>query len=160
MAIIGMRTGNGSVGRGRDERGAVAVEFAFVVLPLMVMFFGIMGFGFLFSQQLALSHGAREAARFASVASYNNNSWVPRTCSEVEARAREAAQSMAIPDTSKVAVAVTRSDGSCGSPGVCSGAASSTSVKVRLDYDSGLVLPFLPWDGKVSAEGVFRCEYS
>lgn len=144
----------------RDDRGAVAVEFAMVVLPLVALFFGIMGCGFLFSQQLALSHAAREAARFASVAAYDNNTWVPRSCTQVTTRARDAAHSMAIQDTSKIAVAVTRSDGACGTPGVCSGASNSTSVKVRLDYDSGLVLPFMPWDGKVSAEGVFRCEYS
>jgi Flp pilus assembly protein TadG len=146
---------------GRDDRGAVAVEFALVVLPLVVIFFGIIGFGFQFSQQLALSHAAREAARYASVASYGPTGWTPPTCAQVATRARDAARSMAIKDTSTITVTVTRDGAACGtSGGACTGASSTSSVKVRLSYASGIVLPFVPWNGNVSAEGVFRCEYS
>ena len=52
---------------GRTERGAAAVEFALVVLPLLMIVAGIINFGFIFAQQLSLSNGARQAARFAGL---------------------------------------------------------------------------------------------
>lgn len=146
---------------GRDEDGAVAVEFALVVIPLMFMFFGIIGFGFLFSQQLSLSHAAREAARYGSVASFESGTWKPHTCADVIARAREAAQSMAIPDPTRVVVAVARDGAACSSStsGPCTGGTNNSTVEVRLNYDSGLLIPLMSWNGKVDAVGVFRCEY-
>ena len=48
---------------GRTERGAAAVEFAFIVLPLMLIICGIVNFGFAFAQQLALDNSVRAGAR-------------------------------------------------------------------------------------------------
>ena len=49
---------------GRTERGAAAVEFALVVIPLLMVIAGIVNFGFVFAQQLALDNAvARRAAR-------------------------------------------------------------------------------------------------
>ena len=53
--------------RARDERGTSLVEFA-LILPVVVLFvFGIIDFGWAFSQQLALKHAAREGVRAAVV---------------------------------------------------------------------------------------------
>jgi Flp pilus assembly protein TadG len=53
--------------RALDERGASLVEFA-LILPLLVLFiFGIIDFGWAFSQQLAVKHAAREGVRAAVV---------------------------------------------------------------------------------------------
>ncbi|WP_394555065.1 TadE/TadG family type IV pilus assembly protein [Agromyces sp. MMS24-JH15] len=51
----------------RDERGAAAVEFALVVVPLLTLLFGIIDFGWIFNQQVSLSNAAREAARYYAV---------------------------------------------------------------------------------------------
>ena len=52
---------------GFDDRGAALVEFAFLAIPLFVVLFGIIEFGWAFYQQLDVSHGSREGARVAVV---------------------------------------------------------------------------------------------
>lgn len=42
------------------------MEFALVLIPLLMIVFGIISFGLTFSNQLALENGAREAARFGA----------------------------------------------------------------------------------------------
>ena len=45
------------------ERGAAVVEFAIVLLPLLMLVLGIVEFGRIYSRQLMMQHAAREAAR-------------------------------------------------------------------------------------------------
>ena len=47
----------------RTERGASAVEFALVVIPLLMVIAGIVNFGLVFAQQLALDNAVRAGAR-------------------------------------------------------------------------------------------------
>ena len=51
----------------RDDRGAAAVEFALISIPLMVIVLAIINFGFAFYWQTTLSEVSREAARYASI---------------------------------------------------------------------------------------------
>jgi Flp pilus assembly protein TadG len=53
--------------RGRRERGASIVEFAIVAPLLFLLLFGIIDFGWAFSQNLDVKHAAREGARLAAV---------------------------------------------------------------------------------------------
>lgn len=46
-----------------SERGAAAVEFAIILLPLLMLLLGIVEFGRVYSLQLRLQHAARDAAR-------------------------------------------------------------------------------------------------
>ena len=46
--------------RGRDD-GASAVEFALVLPLLIILLFGIISFGIVFAQKLALGNAARQA---------------------------------------------------------------------------------------------------
>lgn len=55
------------VRRRRDERGASAVEFALLVLPLSLLVFGIIAFGIMLSFRQTLSQAATEGARAAAV---------------------------------------------------------------------------------------------
>lgn len=48
--------------RGRED-GASAVEFALVLLPLILILGGIIDFGFAFNAQISLTHAAREGVR-------------------------------------------------------------------------------------------------
>lgn len=58
-----------SAARGSEnsERGASLVEFALVAPLLLLLLLGMVEFGWLFSQNLDVRHGAREGARLAAV---------------------------------------------------------------------------------------------
>ncbi|MBA3719701.1 MAG: pilus assembly protein [Nocardioidaceae bacterium] len=53
--------------RATDDRGASAVEFAFISVILLAIVYAIMGFGFAMSQKASLASGAREGARAVRV---------------------------------------------------------------------------------------------
>jgi len=72
------------------ERGQAMVEFAAVLLPLLVIVVGIIQFGLLFGANVSLTNAAREAARAASIHRYvaadgNAAEGVERCTSAVEA---------------------------------------------------------------------------
>lgn len=50
-----------------DDRGAAAVEFALILLPLMLIVGGIIDFGFGFNAQVGLTHAAREGVRVEAI---------------------------------------------------------------------------------------------
>lgn len=49
------------------DRGAAAVEFALVLVPLLLLVFGIIDFGRLYNEQMTLTSLARAGARMASL---------------------------------------------------------------------------------------------
>ncbi len=51
---------------GRHEAGQALAEFALVLIPLMLIFLGILQFGFIYGTQVGLTNAAREAARYAA----------------------------------------------------------------------------------------------
>lgn len=53
--------------RSRSDTGAVAVEFAIVLVPLLLLLMGIVDFGRVYSEQLSLTAAAREGARVMAV---------------------------------------------------------------------------------------------
>ena len=53
--------------RTRDERGAQAVEFALLALPILILTYGVMALGFVLFEQVTASQLAREAARSAAI---------------------------------------------------------------------------------------------
>ena len=55
------------LGHARGRAGTATVEFALVLPLLMALLFGIIEFGFLFKDQLAIQQVAREGARTAAV---------------------------------------------------------------------------------------------
>ena len=57
----------------RAEGGQGLVEFALLLPLIVVMFFGIIQFGFLFGGQIALVNAVREATRYASTSPVNSN---------------------------------------------------------------------------------------
>lgn len=65
--VVGGRRSAVLRGRGDSDRGAVAVEFALVVPLLLLIVFGIVNFGIVFSQQLTLNNALREGARKAVI---------------------------------------------------------------------------------------------
>ena len=55
------------------ERGQALVEFAVVLLPLILVLVGILQFGFLFAAYVGVSNSAREAARAGTIYEYDAN---------------------------------------------------------------------------------------
>ncbi len=55
------------------ERGQALVEFAAVLLPLILVLAGIIQFGFLFAAYVGVSNSAREAARAGTIYQYDAN---------------------------------------------------------------------------------------
>lgn len=47
----------------RDERGSVAIEFAFIAAVFLAILFGIMSYGFHFATRIALSYAVAEGGR-------------------------------------------------------------------------------------------------
>jgi Flp pilus assembly protein TadG len=53
--------------RRRSDRGAALVEFSFVALPLFLLLFAVIEFGWAFFQLNDIRHGAREGIRLVAV---------------------------------------------------------------------------------------------
>lgn len=53
--------------RRKSEKGQAMVEFALLLLPLLLILGGIIDFGWVFHQQVIANNASREAARYASV---------------------------------------------------------------------------------------------
>ncbi|TYL53196.1 TadE/TadG family type IV pilus assembly protein [Agromyces mariniharenae] len=51
----------------RGERGAAAVEFAFILIPLLLLVIGIFEFGRVYMVQLTMTNAARDAVRMYAV---------------------------------------------------------------------------------------------
>lgn len=49
----------------RDERGSVAIEFAFIAALFLAILFGIISYGFQFATRIALSYAVAEGGRAA-----------------------------------------------------------------------------------------------
>ena len=147
---------------GELERGAAAVEFALVVPFLAMLVFGIISFGIVFAQQLALGNGARQAARLGVVDG--------TSCGQIISAAQDAAQTIAM-SGSDVSVAVLRGQtastatnacagGTTAKP--CAGSSPGDSLFVRLSFNSKLIIPLVVADNNygLTGNGVFRCEFS
>lgn len=133
-----VRSARAAARRRGGERGASAVEFALVVIPLLWLVFGIISFGMMLSFRQTLSQAATEGARAAAV--------------EQDAGQRTTAA------TSAVNEAMDAVSKSCGSGGlVCDFSSVSapfscgtgTCVTVTLDYKyrDNPVIPSLPFVG-------------
>lgn len=104
----------------RSERGAVAVEFAFVIPILLTLLLGVIEFGHYFNVQISATHAAREAARSMSI----TGNWT-----KADESGRKAS-----PALKQSLVTLTRD------PLVCSpGATVSVTVTYKFDSYTGIV---------------------
>lgn len=82
--------------RGRDERGAAAVEFGLIALILFTLLFGIIQFGLWFWSWQAAGHAAREAARYAAV--------MPKCTTTIQQKGKDALDGAPVTNTPTVDV--------------------------------------------------------
>lgn len=161
--------------RRTDDRGASAVEFALVVPLLLVLLFGIINFGVLFSQQLTMNNSVREGARRAVVGDPN----APRSCAQIITSVRNELAALAL-DPDEVDVQITTdgftssqpcpggfvsSYGSGGDNIPCKGSyndgdAGSLVVEARYESDILVSFPPFPTSLTLTSKAVYRCEFS
>ena len=133
----------------RDARGAAAVEFALVLIPLLTLIFGMIQYGLYFWSLESGSHAAREAARQAAVGALD--------CTQLRAavldNARGAKASSVVASRAYYTNATLATPAPSPSPG--------NAVKVTVKFDSiDMGLPFVPFieDGRVHEVAVARVE--
>lgn len=155
----------------RREAGAVAVEFAFVVPVLLVLLFGIISYGILFSQQLALNNGVRQGARLAVV---EGSTPAMKSCGGVATEVQNATGPAIGMDTDDIDVTVLRtSSDPCGTGDpttvVCTNSIDSAtnvqqSIIVTANYQASLLLPIpvpgLPRSFDLQSRAVYKCEFN
>ncbi len=124
----------------RDERGASAVEFAFVLPLLVLLVLGIAEFGHAFRVQGTLSAAAREGVR---VMALQNDPAAARTA------VRDAATTL---DPGITDAQITITPSSC--PVSASG---STLVELTIDYPMPFLTGFFGDGLDLSGTGVMRC---
>lgn len=121
-------------GRGRGERGAVAVEFAIILPILIVLIFGMIEFGRAYNAKIALQGAVREGARVLAVDKDG----------DPEAATRAAAPSL---DPGKLSVSTS------GNP--CT---KGTNATVTADYDFEYDIPLFGSAAlTLQSKGVMRC---
>ena len=137
----------------RTERGASAVEFALVVIPLLMIVAGIINFGLVFSQQLALDNAVRAGARAGVV----DTGKVPATVainqwnSTAIARSKATAPTMTYPAPG---VGSTCKDSAFGASMVLEGTVTSTFI-----IPWPLPKAIVPKSVTLTSKAEFQCEY-
>ncbi len=123
----------------RGERGATAVEFAFILPLLIVLVLGIAEFGRAFQVSGTLSAAAREGVR---VMALQNDPAAARTA------VRNAAPSLN-PAVTNAQITIT--------PASCPTGATSTTVRVTVTYPMPFLTGFFGSGVTLSGTGVMRC---
>ena len=129
----------------RDERGASAVEFAFIVPLLILLVLGIAEFGHAFQVQGTLSAAAREGVR--AMALRNNPA-------DAKAVVRDAASSLDpdITDTQIKIQVVGSTATTCPTIG-----AGNTAVRLTITYPMPFLTHFFGSGLTLTGTGVMRC---
>jgi Flp pilus assembly protein TadG len=125
--------------RQHGERGATAVEFAFILPLLLVLVLGIAEFGRAFQVSGTLSAAAREGVR---VMALQNDPAAARTA------VRNAAPSLN-PAVTNAQITIT--------PASCPAGATNTTVRVTVTYPMPFITDFFGSGVTLSGTGVMRC---
>jgi Flp pilus assembly pilin Flp len=134
---------------GRNEQGASAVEFALVVIPLLLVVGGIINFGVAFANQISLDNAVRQAARATVVDS--GRGLVPATIVANEYRP-------ITPDADPTVTLPLRTS--------CEGTELGDSLQVRAEVTTEFLFPWplpdavLPGQIELNSQAEFQCEYS
>lgn len=144
---------------GPKDRGAAMVEFALVVPVLLLIVFGIINFGYLFGQQLALNQAVRAGARGAVVSGNGEAKDITAVLTLVQ----QAAQGSLISDATKIRYQNPAVDAAT-PPYVrtCNDSGVGQNLQVKVEYPTSALIPlFIPgFDNfDLKAEAVFRCEW-
>src|SRR3954454_20480767 len=123
----------------RDERGASAVEFAFIVPLLIALVLGIADFGHAFQVYGTLSAAAREGVR---VMALQNDPVAARSA------VRNSAPTL-VPAVTNAQITIT--------PASCPTTSTGTTVRVTVTYPMPFLTGFFGSGVTLSGTGVMRC---
>ena len=133
--------------RDQRESGQALVEFALVLLPLTIILFGIIQFGFLFGGQTGLVNAAREAARYAATLPAANSTTTTVNAAKTLLELTEKILPRSVPGYLGPSNLVTTG---AGSTAVCyiaypnaDGATYSVRVRVQIRYRHPLYIPIV-----------------
>lgn len=149
----------------RSDEGAVAVEFALIVVPLLAICFGIISFGVVFTQMQGLSNAARDAARAGVVSSGSD----PTSCTDLVNQVATDVDVLPGMSADAVTVEVSRGGAILCSTSILSEdepcidspvAGAESRLRVEVSHESSLELIVAKPSVTLSQSGVFRCEYS
>jgi hypothetical protein len=136
----------------RAERGANLVEFAIVAPLLILLVLGIVEFGMLFAHYNELRHGAREGARYAAVSrpdynggSVDNSDVLDVTCDSID-----------LPGTVEVTLALTTDDDSDGSPDRLEYGTITVEADTSSLTGAPIISSFIP--SSLTNDAIFRLE--
>lgn len=135
----------------RAADGAIAVEFALVMMPLLVLVFGLIQYGLYFWAMQGGSDIARSAARIAAV-----DDAATSTCAAFRADIRDQINGLS---GSGATATITRTYVDSEAP---AGVSIGDKVEVSVQFKSvDLHFPFVPFihDGVVSSSGTARVDY-
>jgi Flp pilus assembly protein TadG len=133
--------------RARDERGAVAVEFALISTMLFMLLFGIIEFGQVYSQYEVFVNAAREGARVGAVR---------QNQAAMQSAVTNASTGYTLNDGNPVTITV---NGAAAADPPCSDSTVGQPVAVSWTQPFTINIPFLPsWHPQVGIKGVFECE--
>lgn len=137
-------------GQYSGDSGAVAVEFAFVLPLLVIIFIGTVQFGLVLYRTQMLEAAAREGARVASVGGETD---------DVQARVESSAANLGVTIPPVTIETRTDSAGSWASGG-CQQRGDDVRVAVSVPGDElGFDIPFLgSFEPDYHAAATFRCE--
>ncbi|RBY95674.1 pilus assembly protein [Blastococcus sp. TF02-8] len=122
----------------RDERGASAVEFAFIVPLLLLLLLGIAEFGRAFQVQATLSAAAREGVRTMALQD-------DRTAARAAVRQAAGSLDPAITDA-QIAI-----------PAVCAGRPVGSTVQLTITYPMPFLTDLFGTGLTLTGRGVMRC---
>lgn len=108
-----------------DRAGAAAVEFALVLVPFLLILFGLLQVGFTYGVMATLNEAATETARALTLSASETDPPTPEAAL-IEARARFKG-----PNAERLQVALI---------------ATEAGQILRLGYEVPLLLPILDWD--------------
>ncbi len=122
LIVLGRLRGQPSQARGASarqasQRGQALVEFAIVLVPLLLILVGVIQFGFLFGANVTLTNAAREGARAGTIYVYDRNqtkAW--NDAARCGAIVEGATNAFGMLDSSAPHFSVTLSGGACPTP--------------------------------------------
>ena len=141
-----------------NDDGVAAVEFALILPVLLLLVLGIINFGYLFGQKLALNQAVREGARQSVVPGTNNGEDVD-TLDEIQAVVRGSLGGLVPGDQ----VTVTAKAGGTVTPTGCKAIDVGDALTLEAAYSAKVLVPMplpgLPSTFDLKSESVFRCEW-
>jgi Flp pilus assembly protein TadG len=124
--------------RARDQRGAVAVEFALIMPVLCLLVFGIIEFGFMLNRDMIVGNASRDGARAASLGD---------TQALIKSGIAAELAASGIPTTPATGTTITvtckKPNGTACSTAYDTDAISGSTAIINVSYKHTLITPFI-----------------